>query len=96
MEAFAPGEFDMIFTDISMPEMDGLEATKRIRAMEAEARLPTLPIIAMTAHALDGDGVRILAAGVDRYMTKPLKKAKLIEEIDTLKPDDVPLYADQA
>ncbi|MCT4684377.1 MAG: ATP-binding protein [Roseicyclus sp.] len=68
---------DVIFTDISMPEMDGLDATRAIRAQEAAEGLPPVPIIAMTAHAMEGDRERILAAGIDAYLTKPLKKAEV-------------------
>ncbi|TXI05822.1 MAG: response regulator [Pseudorhodobacter sp.] len=62
---------DLIFMDISMPEMDGKEATRAIRAAEGAAHVP---IVALTAHAMDGDAEAILAAGIDRYMTKPLRK----------------------
>lgn len=72
---------DILFTDISMPEMDGKEATRRIRALEAEAGRARMPIIAVTAHAMAGDDVEILEAGCDGYLTKPLKKAALIEHI---------------
>ncbi len=66
---------DLVMTDISMPEMDGLEAAAKIRAHEAEHGLRPVPMIAMTAHALEGDRERIIAAGLDDYITKPLKKA---------------------
>ncbi|MBL4629232.1 MAG: response regulator [Roseicyclus sp.] len=72
---------DLVMTDISMPEMDGLEAAKLIRAFEAENGLPRVTIIAMTAHALDGDRERILAAGLDDYITKPLKKAVIQSKV---------------
>ncbi|WP_341863219.1 ATP-binding protein [Gymnodinialimonas sp. 57CJ19] len=65
---------DLVMTDISMPELDGLEASQQIRAYEAEQGLPRVQIIAMTAHAVEGDRERILAAGLDDYITKPLKK----------------------
>lgn len=65
---------DLVMTDISMPGMDGLEASGLIRAYEAEKALPRAQIIAMTAHAVDGDRERILQAGLDDYVTKPLKK----------------------
>jgi CheY-like chemotaxis protein len=68
---------DVIFTDISMPEMDGLEAARALRAHAAERGLPRVPIVAMTAHAMEGDRERILAAGIDAYLTKPLKKAEV-------------------
>ncbi|GAB5447140.1 ATP-binding protein [Gymnodinialimonas sp.] len=72
---------DLVMTDISMPEMDGLEAAAAIRAYEAEQGLPPVTIIAMTAHAVEGDRERILAAGLDDYVTKPLKKALIHEKI---------------
>ncbi|WP_157937743.1 response regulator, partial [Oceaniglobus roseus] len=73
---------DVIFMDISMPGMDGREATRRIRAFEAESGLPRVPIHAMTAHALHGDAEEILATGMDSHMTKPLAKADLVAVIE--------------
>lgn len=69
-EGFAP---DLIFMDISMPRMDGKEATGHIRKMEKRIGVH-VPIIAMTAHAMSGDREAILKAGLDGYLTKPLKK----------------------
>ena len=66
---------DVIFMDISMPEMDGKEAARAIRSAEAGAG--HVPIVALTAHAMDGDSDGILAAGIDQYMTKPLRKAAI-------------------
>jgi len=64
---------DLIFMDISMPEMDGRDASRAIR--EIESRLGGhVPIVALTAHAMDGDAEGILAAGIDEYLTKPLRK----------------------
>ena len=74
---FAP---DLIFMDISMPEMDGKAATRCIREAEAGTGRH-VPIVAMTAHAMGGDEAEILAAGLDRYMTKPLSKAAITAEI---------------
>jgi CheY-like chemotaxis protein len=71
-QSFRP---DMIFMDISMPEMDGREAARAIRALEAGRS--HVPIVALTAHAMDGDAESILAAGIDRYMTKPLRKGAI-------------------
>lgn len=74
---------DIVFMDISMPRMDGKEATKRIRAIETETG-SRVPIVAMTAHALDGDKESILSAGLDDYLTKPLRKAAIQERILTV------------
>jgi len=76
---------DLIFMDISMPEMDGKEATRHIRAAgKPGARVP---IVAMTAHALAGDEAEIRAAGLDEYMTKPLRKAELRRHLEAARPE---------
>ena len=72
---------DILLTDISMPKMDGKEATRAIRAIEAETGREPMPIVAITAHAMEGDADDILAAGCDHYLTKPVKKAEIIERI---------------
>jgi hypothetical protein len=64
---------DLIFMDISMPEMDGRDAARAIRAIEARQG-GHVPIVALTAHAMEGDAEGILAAGIDEYLTKPLRK----------------------
>ncbi|MBU2937211.1 MULTISPECIES: ATP-binding protein [Pacificibacter] len=81
-ESFDP---DMIFMDISMPEVDGKEATRAIRAIEL-TNGHHIPIVALTAHAMAGDDQDILAAGLDHYMTKPLRKAAIIDQIQNHKP----------
>ncbi|WP_353473584.1 PAS-domain containing protein [Salipiger sp. H15] len=78
--AFEARRPDLVFMDISMPGMDGKEATQRIRAMEGEG--PHVPIIAVTAHAMSGDREALLAAGLDDYLTKPLRKAELARLIE--------------
>lgn len=76
---------DMIFMDISMPEMDGKQAASAIRTAEAGSGLH-VPIVALTAHAMDGDEAGILASGIDRYMTKPLRKSAIVGAIASLCP----------
>jgi len=82
VDAYKRQRPDLVFMDISMPEVDGKEATRQIRAIEVDTNGPRVPIVAMTAHALSGDKDEILAAGLDHYMTKPLKKALIIEQIE--------------
>jgi CheY-like chemotaxis protein len=72
--------FDLILMDVQMPEMDGFEATRLIRAQEPPGR--RTPIVAMTAHAMVGDRERCLAAGMDDYLSKPLDKAALLAIIE--------------
>jgi CheY-like chemotaxis protein len=84
-QSFAP---DLIFMDISMPEMDGKDAARAIRALEAGGPAH-VPIVALTAHAMDGDEVAILAAGIDRYMTKPLRKTLILDTIAAHAPNFV-------
>lgn len=80
VEAWRKGAYDLIVMDVQMPDMDGLEATQRIR--EAEATQGThIPIVAMTAHALSGDRERCLKAGMDGYASKPLRINELHHEI---------------
>jgi CheY-like chemotaxis protein len=81
---------DMIFMDISMPEMDGREAAEAIRALEAGGKWH-VPIVALTAHAMDGDSDSIFAAGIDRYMTKPLRKSAIIGALTEFCPKDARL-----
>jgi PAS domain S-box-containing protein len=83
VETNAAQEFDLILMDVQMPEMDGLEATARIRAEERGTGVHR-PIIAMTAHALKGDRERCLQAGMDAYLAKPIRAEELFDTIDAL------------
>ena len=80
------GIYDLVLMDVQMPEMDGLEATARIRARE-QHQGTRLPIIAMTAHALKGDRERCLAAGMDGYISKPIRADDVLQTIRTICPD---------
>ncbi|MGZ8548927.1 MAG: ATP-binding protein [Sulfuricurvum sp.] len=81
LEAFEKrknGEFDLIFMDIQMPVLDGLEATQEILDFEEDYGQNHVPIIALTANALKGDRERFMAAGIDEYTTKPLVRNHII------------------
>ena len=80
VEAFSAFKPDLIFMDISMPKMDGKEATTKIRALEQETA-GHVPIVALTAHAMDGDDKGILESGIDHYLTKPLRKLLIHEKL---------------
>ncbi len=84
--AYRKGQFDLVLMDVAMPEMSGLEATQVIREMEQETRTKT-PVIALTAHAMKGDRERCLAAGMDEYVTKPLRTKDLFDVMERLIPD---------
>ncbi len=78
---FKEGDFDLVFMDISMPEMDGYEATEQIRNYESETNKTRTNIIALTAMALIEDKNRCLASGMDDFLTKPINSKKLIEKM---------------
>jgi two-component system, sensor histidine kinase and response regulator len=84
VDAFSDGSFDLILMDVQMPEMDGMEATRRIRELEEGIATHT-PIVAMTAHAMAGDRERCLAAGMDDYVSKPLRKEDLLRAVEGAK-----------
>jgi CheY-like chemotaxis protein len=74
--------FDLALMDVQMPHLDGLEAAARIRERAALAGKPRIPIIAMTAHAMKGDRERCLDAGMDDYLSKPIRLAELAAAIE--------------
>jgi len=95
VEAFKKGDFDLILMDIQMPGMDGFEATKAIRNLEGgmrkekeskfqspKSRIESIPIIAMTAHAMTGDREKCIDAGMDDYVSKPIKPEALYSVVD--------------
>jgi len=83
LDAIEKETYDLVLMDVQMPEMDGLEATQKIRENEHQTGAH-LPIVMLTAHALKGDRERCLEAGADAYLTKPLKRDELIETLTKL------------
>jgi two-component system, sensor histidine kinase and response regulator len=77
VEAWQKGKYDLILMDCQMPQLDGYAATRRIRE-EEELQGRHIPIVALTAHAMKGDDIKCLEAGMDDYLTKPLDRALLI------------------
>jgi PAS domain S-box-containing protein len=84
VEAFANGSFDLILMDVQMPLVDGLEASRRIRALETAGQRVGVPIIALTASVLDQDRQAALDAGMNGFASKPLDLAALLAEIARL------------
>jgi two-component system, sensor histidine kinase and response regulator len=81
LEEVTSGGFDVVLMDVQMPEMGGFECTAIIRASEEVSGFH-LPIIAMTAHAMKGDEERCLAAGMDDYLSKPIRPDDLFEVVE--------------
>jgi CheY-like chemotaxis protein len=81
LESWATEDFDLILMDVQMPEMSGLEATEAIRERE-KTTSGHIPIVAMTAHAMEGDREKCLAAGMDQYVTKPIDQKRLFEVVE--------------
>jgi len=88
VEAVAAQDFDLIFMDIQMPELDGYQATARIREREKrQSDRPRSIIVAMTANAMEGDEAKCLAAGMDDYVAKPLSMERLARVLQRWRPD---------
>jgi CheY-like chemotaxis protein len=81
LEALDRQVFDLVLMDVQMPEMDGIQATAAIRKGEVNSG-KHIPIIAMTAHAMAGDKERCLEAGMDEYITKPIRPEQLVEVLE--------------
>jgi CheY-like chemotaxis protein len=77
VDLYRAGSFDAILMDIAMPIMGGVEATSEIRRFETANHLPRIPIIAVTAIAMQGDRERFLESGMDEYISKPYRLAQL-------------------
>ena len=93
VEMALTGEYDLILMDMSLPEIDGWEATRRLKADPTTAGIP---IIALTAHAMSGDRASAIEAGCDDYDTKPVELDRLLGKIAALlpaSPPDPPLTA---
>jgi len=84
LEAHAGGEFDLVLMDLEMPVMSGVEAAARIRAQEGEGGRRRTPIVALTAHAVEGFEAECRAAGMDGYLTKPVEPGRLRHLVEEL------------
>lgn len=83
VESVQEQDFDLIIMDCLMPVMDGFEATRHIRALQQSGKVKSTPICALTANAMKGDREKCLAAGMDDYLSKPVRKKELKEKVYT-------------
>ena len=91
LQALQALPYDLVFMDIQMPEMDGLEATRLFRASQGTASPSSIPIIAMTAHALQSDRLGCLQAGMNDYISKPVEPRLLLELLERWLPGGAPV-----
>jgi CheY-like chemotaxis protein len=85
IQALASADFDLVLMDCNMPVMDGFEATAHIRAGESPVRDPRIPIVALTANAMQEDRERCLAAGMDDFLSKPLTISELRKALERVR-----------
>lgn len=81
------GGYDIVFMDIAMPVMDGVEATHKMIGWEKTNNIPHIPIVAITANALKGDRERFMSEGLDEYITKPIKKDSILRVLNMFIPN---------
>jgi len=87
LELYQAGNYDLIFMDVQMPELDGYEVTAKIRGFEADDK--HTPIVAVTANALSGDKEKCIEAGMDDYISKPIKGESLEEMLIKYLPEKI-------
>ena len=88
LHALASLPYDLVLMDVQMPEMDGLEATRQIRDLRSAVRNHALPVVAMTAHAMQSDREQCLAAGMNDFITKPIARQALVDALDRWLPQE--------
>jgi CheY-like chemotaxis protein len=93
VDALQAEAFDLVLMDLQMPDMDGFEATHAIRELEKTTGRH-VPIVAMTAHAMNGDRERCLSSGMDSYVSKPINQQQLLETIDAVVGQRTPVAGD--
>ncbi len=82
LEALGGSHFDLVLMDVQMPEMDGLKATEEIRKFDQKAINHGIPVVALTAHAMEGDRERCLEAGMNDYISKPIQPKELAKVLE--------------
>jgi CheY-like chemotaxis protein len=90
IEAVQAERFDVVLMDVQMPELDGVSATKEIRRWEEGTSSRRVPIVALTAHAMDGDEERFRSVGMDAYISKPFNIDHLVGVINDLVEPETP------
>ncbi len=88
LSKFQVGRYDLILMDVQMPGIDGHQATREIRRIEAAARSKPVPVIALTAHAFERDVQRSLEAGCNAHLTKPVSREHLLAAVNAFRTAD--------